>query len=559
MITLSNDIHISSATAFKVLGEHALVLKTSNRSQAFDPKLRPLTTDNRTLPPGGILLVYRGVTFDPHELLAEDRSDVACTAGLIILEDSTALPINCTTPWIEVTDGRAAWSWLCSAAYGNPGSHLRLHGVTGTNGKTSTVWMAKELCRTSGLPYGTLGTLGAYIGEDQVAIQHTTPDPPYLFSFLRECHRRGVRDVFMEVSSHAISQKKIEPLKFSTLVFTSFSRDHLDFHGSLEAYFQAKWHFFSAMGLPKVKRFASAILRDQLQEATEKVAQTKTNFSFDKIVFYGPNGTADCRWQITSKIADQQVINLRYDGEWAVTGPAPYYGPAMLDNFSAANLIVNSLPTNFTHDQHSKSAPSPTLATEWLGLRPVPGRFETVTLKKTQNEPLVLVDYAHTPDALEQTLQVCRGFSTGCLWVVFGCGGDRDKGKRGAMGSVAVQLADHVIITSDNPRTEDPEAIMQDILVGAESTKSHIDNDVDNNMNSSSNLRSKVSSCSGKSLQTIQDRKQAIRYTMEIAAPKDTVLIAGKGHETYQIVGSEVLPFDDRLIAAEALAKRETP
>ena len=558
MIKLDAEVKISPAATLNVLSDHQLVSRTSAKPCEFDLNPCPLTTDSRTLENNGILLIYRGVAFDPHELLATKFSKAITTARLVVLEDSTYLPANCKTPWIEVSDGRAAWSWLCSAALGHPGTNLRLHGVTGTNGKTSTVWMAKELCRASGHPFGTLGTLGALIDDEQVSIKHTTPDPPLLFSFLAECRARGVQDVFLEISSHAISQKKVDPLRFSTLIFTSFSQDHLDFHGSLDAYFQAKWHFFARMGRPDASRFAAMKLRGRLQEATARETQIEGGLSLNEICFYGSNETADCRWQVTLPAinSNTQVIDLRLPDKSTVKGPVPYYGPAMLDNFAAANLIIKSIPTKNPEGQKSPADSFASLTPEWTLLRSVPGRFETVSLGDNKKETLVLVDYAHTPDALEQALQLSRDLGTHCLWVIFGCGGDRDQSKRATMGSIAAQIADHVVITSDNPRTEDPAAIIKNILLGIDQVQSKTA--TASRAPPQTQQAGQRSFCSTRSVKTIQDRSLAISYTIEQAQPNDTVLIAGKGHETYQVVGTDVLPFDDRQVAAEALARKES-
>ena len=477
-------------------------------STAGTPPTRPgtLSPDSRRLQAGDLFLAYQGVTADGHAQLA-----IAATLGaaFFVVEDPKKVPAGVTTPWVAVKSGRAAWSVLAAEAFGNPQKKLTCLGVTGTNGKTSTVWMTGELLRAAGIPCLTIGTLGAYFGTDHVPTRHTTPDPDVLYALLAEAVNRGINVMAMEVSSHAIAQQKVHPIRYTSAAFTSFSRDHLDFHPTMDHYFATKMRLFDELATPVTRRiFCDSLSRDL----------DLSRFG-DSAVVYGPKASEmAARW----RAADYLEMRIKQSGflgtrlEFSTTagdfaGDVPYFARHALENFVAALLTTKVVTRGFVH------------ADLWKTLRPVPGRLEQVVGKKG---PQVVVDYAHTPDALEKTLEVLRPFCKGKLAVVFGCGGDRDKGKRPEMGKISERLADRLYVTSDNPRTETPEAILQDIVRGLDRPAEAV---------------------------VEVDRARAIRLAISQANADDMVLVAGKGHETYQVIGKETLPFDDREVARQCL------
>lgn len=432
---------------------------------------------------------------------------IEAKVGLLVVERAEAIPSGCSIPHVVVRSGRAAWAFLAAHAFGEPQDEMTALAVTGTNGKTSTVWMVGELLRGAGLPCLTIGTLGADFGSGPEATGHTTPDPDLLYGLLREALKRGIKHVAMEASSHAVVQEKLLPMRFSATAFTSFSRDHLDFHGTLADYFAAKERIFTQL----CKADARRVLWEGLPQAKD-IARHGGD-----VWYYGQGATRFGAKYLAIKQAIESFegTELSYEAsDGSGTLRIPYFGKHAVENFCAAYLLATT--------QVAKLPPS-----ALAGLRHVPGRLQRVSTRP--DEPQVIVDYAHTPDALEKTLEVLRPLCKGRLVVVFGCGGDRDRGKRPLMGQAAERLADAVYVSSDNPRSEDPAAIIAEIIGGLSAPAA---------------------------ARAIPDRRAAIGQAIGDAQPDDTVLIAGKGHETYQIVGKTTLPFDDRDVARAALALR---
>jgi UDP-N-acetylmuramoyl-L-alanyl-D-glutamate--2,6-diaminopimelate ligase len=450
---------------------------------------------------GSVFIAYKGVSFDSHTVIADL---VAKRIGFVVLEDERFVPQTGDIPYAIVRDSREALSYLAALVCGEPQNDLVLIGVTGTNGKSSTVWFVRELFSNLGIPILTIGTLGAYMGEERLDTEHTTPEPIELFSLLKRAKEKGIRHVCMEVSSHAISQKRVGPLRYSAVAFTSFSRDHLDYHANMDEYFAAKWELFSGKYL---KPGALCLLNDTVA-ALDVVKRANTV----KYLTYGFKPSNDVVVKMEPPSAEGSELTVLNKGK-PTSGVVPLLAGYAAENFTAALLL--------TAHASGKGLVSPD---KWRGVRDVPGRLERV--RGRAGSPNVFVDYAHTPDSLEQSLKVLRPITRGKLWVVFGCGGDRDSGKRPLMGQVAVALADKVIITSDNPRTEDPQKIIQDIVKPLD-PKSYV--------------------------AVVLDRAEAIGKALSLAQTDDTVLIAGKGHEDYQIIGKEKKPFDDRKIAADFL------
>lgn len=470
--------------------------------------LSAYTTDTRKLENGDLFIAYKGVQFDAHSrvpaLALQYRESV------FIIEEPKCFDVMTADHCVLlVKDSREAWSYIAALRYGNPQDRLKLLAVTGTNGKTSTVWFVRQILMARNIPCMTLGTIGVYLGDEMLPASHTTPDPDDLFRSFALALERGITWVAMEVSSHAIVQRRLGPLKFDSVAFTSFSRDHLDFHATMKEYFAAKWELFTRYAKENAPAWVSTTVREHLPAKSAKVP----------FQFYGPTAAMgeDAKNGYSYSISESRLNHSRltlkssrqsYDIDF------DFGGDFVLDNFTAALALVDSL--------------DPINVIEGAKIKPVPGRFEPVSAASKLNFA-VIVDYAHTPDALEKTLAKLKEMTTGQLWVVFGCGGDRDNGKRPLMGEIAERIADQIVVSSDNPRTESPGEIINQILKGMPQKKK---------------------------IHVIEDRAAAIEFACLAAKAGDSILIAGKGHEDYQIVGKTKFPFDDRLVASEVLEKR---
>lgn len=467
-----------------------------------------LRTDSRLIKPGDVFIAYKGVSFDGHQAIS---AAVAQGAAGIILTDPNFLTQCGQATVAVVKDSRKAWAWLAAGVAGMPHEGMRLVGITGTNGKTSTSWLFKEILRTQGVPCLLIGTMGAWIGEEFYPTHHTTPDPDALFNLFRMAKEKGVKHAVMEVSSHALAQEKLGPLKFNAAAITSFSRDHLDFHKDMEDYFAAKWQLFTHY---LDKKGFSLICADVGEKPLKQSHKVKPRYYGEKAALAGLGLKPE------DEIQFELVTNTYAGSELTLTdrgiqrrGSVPLFGLHALKNFTAALYLAECVL--------DKNIPEKL----WHQIRPVPGRLEPVRSASGKG-PYVFVDYAHTPDAVEKTLHVLKPLSPGKLWVVFGCGGDRDQGKRPLMAKAAEAGADKVVVTSDNPRTENPDAIIAQIMAGFAKKQDVI---------------------------SIVEREKAIAFAIKNAGPDDSILIAGKGHEDYQIIGKEKLAFDDRLVAARYL------
>ncbi|MGE0174845.1 MAG: UDP-N-acetylmuramoyl-L-alanyl-D-glutamate--2,6-diaminopimelate ligase [Oligoflexales bacterium] len=481
------------------LQRHQLLRQTHTDGRSVR---KTVQSNSKQTEKGCIFVAYKGVSFDSHTVLADV---VALGAGFIVLDDEKYIPTLGGASYALVTDSREALSFLAALINDEPQDGMVLVGVTGTNGKSSTVWFVRELFSVMGIPILTIGTLGAFMGEERLSTEHTTPDPTELFSLLRKAKERGIRHVCMEVSSHSIAQKRIGPLQFSAVAFTSFSRDHLDYHASMEEYFAAKWELFSGKYL---KPDALRLVNDKIgiMPGAKHVVHLRYGF--------GKENEVAIRMQSATSRGSELSVSYKDATE---SGLVPLLAGYAAENFSAALVLAS-------HVSGRPLVP----ASKWMQIRDVPGRLERV--RGPNGSPDVFVDYAHTPDSLEQSLKVLRPITPGTLWVVFGCGGDRDAGKRPLMGKVAIANADRVVVTSDNPRTEDPNKIIQDIVSSLDATDGY---------------------------SVVVDREKAIGEALARAQAGDCVLIAGKGHEDYQIIGKDKKPFDDRKVAADSLRKKK--
>ena len=468
------------------------------------PTVGAICDDSRCVATGGLFVAVRGSDGDGHEFLDEASRR---GAGLVIVETG-CFRAPLAPPAFVVRDGRRAAAVAATAFYGHPARSMRLLGVTGTNGKSTTVGILRHLLDRADARSASIGTLGVLIGSEGTTLTTgpnlTTPGPVELQRVLRALVDAGVRDTAMEVSSHALHQHRVDGLSFAVVIFTNFTRDHLDYHGTMESYLASKALLLAYLAPDGVA------VRNSDDSAWESLGQAPRWLNFG-----ARSGQADI---------NARNVSFRLNGSsWKIAGAGESYAVnlPLIGDFNVANAL-GAASAAFA------AGMSLGMIAQRLSTVPqVPGRLELLS-----EHPTVLRDYAHTPDALERALGALRPFTPGALIVVFGAGGDRDRGKRPLMGIVAKRLADRVIVTSDNPRSEDPERIIDDI----------------------------VAPLDVGTYERVEDRRAAIGRAIQMADPaRDVVLLAGKGHETYQVRGSDQLPFDERLIVRELLRERTTP
>jgi UDP-N-acetylmuramoyl-L-alanyl-D-glutamate--2,6-diaminopimelate ligase len=423
-------------------------------------------------------------------------------------EPLTALPVA----QVLVPSARRALARLADVYHGHPSGALTLVGITGTNGKTTTSYLVDALLRARGLTTGIIGTIQYVLGGEARPASQTTPEALEIQRMLADARARGIGGVAMEVSSHALALSRVDGLDFDVAVFTNLTQDHLDFHGTFDEYRRAKRRLFELLASsPKPGRTAVVNADDPAGPAMVEGLDVP-------VLSYGLGATA--RVRAVEHTSGLDGIRMTVD---TPRGRLTLHS-ALIGEHNVSNLlgaVGAGLALGLTPD---------TIARALAGVGTVPGRFEQVQA----GQPfLVVVDYAHTPDALERVLVTARKITPGRLGVVFGCGGDRDRGKRPIMGEIAARVADRAWVTSDNPRSERPQAIVDEVLAG-------------------------VARVPGARERCVAepDRARAIRGALGWAAAGDTVVIAGKGHETYQVVGTETHDFDDRAVARRILLER---
>jgi UDP-N-acetylmuramoyl-L-alanyl-D-glutamate--2,6-diaminopimelate ligase len=459
---------------------------------AVGPTPSGVGMDSRTIGPGMLYVAVRGSQADGHRFVADA---VRRGAAAVVIE----APQQSGVPEIVVRDSRRAALVLGQAWYGHPGRRLTLLGVTGTNGKTTTTGLLRHLFNAAGAA-GSIGTLGAFDGHgepvESTAGTLTTPGPIDLQATLAELVGRGVTHVAMEASSHSLDQGRLDGLTFAAGVFTNLTRDHLDYHGTMEAYLAAKLKLSALLALGGLEVV-------NLDDDAWQVMPTHA-----PRVTFGLHPAADVR--ASGVVLDAAGSRFQLDGRFGVAEASL----PLLGDFNVANaLAAAACALGLGH-------PLAEVVARLAAAPQVPGRMERIA-----DAPcVVLRDYAHTPDALERALATLRPLTRGRIIVVFGCGGDRDRGKRPIMGRIAAERADLAVATSDNPRTEDPDAIIDEIEQG---------------MGDVPHLR-------------MADRLAAIHAALSEARAGDTLLLAGKGHETYQVLGTEKVPFDERAIVRAA-------
>ncbi len=468
-----------------------------------DVLVTALTADSRRVVPGAMFVAVRGPQNDGHRFI----EDAVRAGAVAIVAEEFPVAGHSGVTFVKVSNAAVALGHLASEWYGNPSRQLTLVGVTGTNGKTTTATLLYEMARRSGVKAGLLSTVENRVEDRVYPAVNTTPSPLETNRLLAEMVAAGCTFAAMEVSSHGMVQQRTSGLHFAGGVFTNLTRDHLDYHGTFRAYLEAKKSFFDM--LPSS---AFALVNADDRNGSVMVQNTRA-----RVLTYGLNGTPDFRGRIVSDGFEGMELSLN-----SIDVHTPFIG-----RFNAANLTaVFGAWVALGHDEQET-------AVVLSALTPVAGRFQSF---RAADGTTAIVDYAHTPDALENVLKTINAVSAGRVPVITitGAGGDRDHGKRPMMGQVAATLSDRLVITSDNPRSEDPAAIAADILAGAEAVE---------------NRRAEVI--------TIIDRAEAINRTISEAIPGSIILIAGKGHETYQeFANRERIHFDDREHAKAALDAR---
>jgi len=455
-------------------------------------ELRELAYDVRAVEQGSLFFCIPGMRVDGHDFAAE-----AVQRGAVALV--VERPLELDVPQLVVVSARAAMAEAADVFFGEPTRELQLAGVTGTNGKTTTCFLVYEILAAAGRRPGLVGTVESRIGGKPRKMARTTPEAIDLQRLFREMLEAGDRSCVIEASSHAIELHRLDRARFSALAFTNLSQDHLDFHGTIEGYFAAKRRLF-LMG----DETPAAINIDDAYG--RRLAADLRALGQERVLTFGRAPDADLSPDEIELGAEGTRIRL---GELELCSP-------LRGAFNAENLLTAAALTRLLGVDDAQ------IAAGVAALKGVPGRFEAVD----RGQPFtVVVDYAHTPDALSRLLTAARELARGKLICVFGCGGDRDREKRPLMGEIAATLSDVAIVTSDNPRSEDPRAIVEEILEGIE----------------------------GKTVEVELERRSAIEQALARAGEGDVVVIAGKGHEQGQEIGGQVLAFDDRVVAAELL------
>jgi UDP-N-acetylmuramoyl-L-alanyl-D-glutamate--2,6-diaminopimelate ligase len=470
--------------------------------QGINPEITSIENDNRKVQNGSLFICIKGYTVDGHDFA---ESAVNNGAAAVIAER----PLSIAVPVIVVNDTTRAMAVLADAFYQQPTKKLHLIGITGTNGKTTTSHIIEKIFSDVNHRTGLIGTMYTKIGEQIIETKNTTPESLVLQKGFQQMVEAGVETAIMEVSSHALHMGRVHGCEYDVAVFTNLTQDHLDYHKTMEEYQHAKSLLFSQLG----NTFNSNKPKFAILNTDDAASDMFSKATAAHVVTYGIDNEADFRAKnirMTSAGTDFELIfkeqvypiHLQLLGKFSVYNVLASVAAAFVSGISMKDIIT-SIET----------------------IKGVSGRFELVD---GGQDFTVIVDYAHTPDSLENVLKTVNHFAEKRVFVIVGCGGDRDRTKRPLMAEIACRFATDPIFTSDNPRSEDPIAILKDMEAGAQ----------------------------GESYQTIPDRKEAITAAIEQAAEGDVVLIAGKGHETYQIIGKNVYDFDDRVVALEAIKGR---
>jgi len=482
------------------LGELLALVPLQTVRGPRDVEIHGVAVDSRGVRPGFVFVAREGEKTDGHRFLGDA---IARGAVVVVSERPPDAKFAAAATWVQTPDARKAAGLMAAKAWGEPAKKMDLVGVTGTNGKTTSAYLIDGLFSRLAPPSAMLGTVVSKIGDRSAPTRHTTPEAPAIQEFLAQAVAAGCRYGALEVSSHGLALSRLEGSEFQVGVFTNLSRDHLDFHRDMESYWEAKRLLFTRYLRPGGRAVIAIddVYGERLASGVSAEATT-----------FGLSSTADLVMGSVEASLEGTRLSFR-EGTVIREIRSPLVGRYNALNLLGAYAAVRAL--GFSSDDILRTLPE---------VPGAPGRFERVSVSRPFD---VVVDYAHTDDALRKLLEAARPLTRGKLWVVFGCGGERDRSKRPLMGMVAARLADRVVLTSDNPRGEDPEAIVREIQLG---TKEH-----------------------SESIEVEVDRRKAIAMALERAEAGDLVVIAGKGHEPYQIVGDRVLDFDDRNVVREIL------
>ncbi|HMP89815.1 MAG TPA: UDP-N-acetylmuramoyl-L-alanyl-D-glutamate--2,6-diaminopimelate ligase [Kiritimatiellia bacterium] len=457
--------------------------------------------DSRQVRPNYLFVAIRG-----EKVNGEDYIDDAIRRGAVAVVSEVDAWHKRTVAHIHVDDARLALAEISSAYYGHPSQRLELFGITGTNGKTTTSFMIRHILEMAGRASGLIGTVRYEIGPRVIPATRTTPEAPDIHFMFDQMLRTGCESAVMEVSSHALDQKRVWGIAFDVGIFTNLSHDHLDYHGSMQSYFNTKCQLFRSLG--QLGKSATAVINMDDPWGMQIASINGLNA---RLLTYGEHPGA----MVQASNVELSSTGSRFDLE------SPWGSCPVSLNMPGRHNISNALAAIAA--AAVRNIPLSTIVAALADMPQVPGRLQMFKGAKDVN---VYVDYAHTADALGRVLQTLREFTRGRVIVAFGCGGNRDKGKRPVMGAIASQYADHVILTNDNPRGEDPRVIIREIESGIRP---------------------------GASYEVQPDRELAIARAIACAKPGDTVLVAGKGHENYQEFSGAIMPFDDGQVVQKYL------
>lgn len=500
------------------LSELLQSIECTKINSSYDPEITGIHYDSRTVKPGGLFFALKGVSADGHLFIP---AAIANGAVAVVGEDDMVFTDMVAV--VKTADSRNAMAMAAAVFYGDPTATAPLIGITGTNGKTTTTYLLEGILNAAELPAAVLGTISYRFGDMKLESTHTTPESTELQAALRELAAAGAQSFVMEVSSHSLEQKRVDGCHFDVGIFSNLTRDHLDYHGSMENYLHSKQRLFSELLRPdslKPLRLAAVNMDDGYGEAVRDAAVCP-------VITFGSESGNDI-YGVGIKFSVQGI-----SGEIRTPKGSFFFASKLLGRFNFSNILA-AVSAGVALD-----LPLSAIKSGIEGHLPVPGRLERVANERSVT---CLVDYAHTGDALENVLTTIKEIATGRIITVFGCGGDRDNGKRPIMGEIAAKLSDLAIVTSDNPRTEEPLQILQQIKAGITplGIREYLQNDL-------------APGFTEKGFTVCENRRDAIRLAATLAKPGDIILLAGKGHEDYQIIGTTKQHFDDREEAAAAL------
>jgi len=482
-----------------------------------------LAYDSRRVKPGFVFFAIPGARSDGREFIGDA---LARGAAAVVAERPIQRAGDAAA--IRVRNVRRTMGQWSARFYDYPSRGMRVAGITGTNGKTTVTYILESIFRAAGAAAGVVGTVNYRYRSSVLPAPHTTPESVDLHGLLADMARAGVESVAMEVSSHALELERVRGIDFDAAIFTNLTRDHLDFHGDMERYFHSKSKFFTDYLPASGKKKKSAVIHGSDPKGPE-LLEKSASLGLDA-VSYG----RDVKWDVHPVDVAGDLDGLRGKlqmGDRTIAFTAQLIGATNLENILAAAAAAFAMGIE------------PDAIVRGVGaLKTVPGRLEKV---ENERGVTVLVDYAHTPDALERALKLLRPLTRGRLIAVFGCGGDRDRGKRPLMGEAGARLADIAVLTSDNPRTEDPMRILDEVEAGAKKTGAR--------KSQRTELEAGKPKFETGFYLVEPDRRAAIRYALTLARAGDLVLLAGKGHEDYQILGTQKIHFDDREVARKEM------